>query len=109
MYNNDIWDLIDENDIVDVKVNRLKKLFSNNDDYLFFSGTILSLPNKEDVTIENLIINSLFLLLIPLRHQFCNVQKPQGYLQPIKQHLLKKSRCYHQKLRIRKSRHHGSN
>ena len=54
VYNNDIWDLIDENDIVDVKVNRLKKLFSNNDDYLFFSGTILSLPNKEDVTIENL-------------------------------------------------------
>ena len=54
VYNNDIWDLIDENDIVDVKVNRLKKLFSNKDDYLFFSGTILSLPNKEDVTIENL-------------------------------------------------------
>ena len=61
VYNNDIWDLIDENDIVDVKVNRLKKLFSNKDDYLFFSGTILSLPNKEDVTIENLKRNKIAL------------------------------------------------
>ena len=54
MYNNDIWDLIDENDIVDVKVNRLKKLFSRNDDYLFFRGTVLSLDNECKISPENL-------------------------------------------------------
>jgi serine/threonine protein phosphatase PrpC len=48
VYNNDIWDLIDENDIVDVKVNRLKKLFSNKDDYLFFTGTILKVEDKKE-------------------------------------------------------------
>ena len=28
VYNNDIWDLIDENDIADIKVNRLKKMIT---------------------------------------------------------------------------------
>lgn len=43
VYNNDIWDIIEENDIADIKVNRLKKLFLEKDDYLFFSGVVLSI------------------------------------------------------------------
>ena len=43
VYNNDIWDIIEENDIADIKVNRLKKLFLEKDDYLFFSGVILNI------------------------------------------------------------------
>lgn len=43
VYNNDIWDIIDENDIADIKVNRLKKLFLEKDDYLFFSGVVLNI------------------------------------------------------------------
>lgn len=48
VYNNDIWDLIEENDIVDIKVNRLKKLFLEKDDYLFFTGTILKVEDKKE-------------------------------------------------------------
>ena len=54
VYNNDIWDLIDENDIVDVKVNRLKKLFLEKDDYLFFTGTVLKLDNESKISPETL-------------------------------------------------------
>lgn len=43
VYNNDIWDIIEENDIADIKVNRLKKLFLEKDDYLFFSGVVLNI------------------------------------------------------------------
>ena len=43
VYNNDIWDIIEENDIADIKVNRLKKLFLEKDDYLFFSGIVLNI------------------------------------------------------------------
>lgn len=48
VYNNDIWDLIEENDIADIKVNRLKKLFLEKDDYLFFTGTILKVEDKKE-------------------------------------------------------------
>ena len=54
VYNNDIWDLIDENDIVDIKVNRLKKLFLEKDDYLFFTGTVLKLDNESKISPETL-------------------------------------------------------
>lgn len=54
VYNNDIWDLIDENDIVDIKVNRLKKLFLEKDDYLFFTGTVLKLGNESKISPETL-------------------------------------------------------
>lgn len=54
VYNNDIWDLIDENDIVDVKVNRLKKLFLEKDDYLFFTGTVLKTNSETKITPETL-------------------------------------------------------
>lgn len=52
VYNNDIWDLIDENDIVDIKVNRLKKIFLEKDDYLFFTGTVLKLRNESKISPE---------------------------------------------------------
>lgn len=48
VYNNDIWDLIEENYIADIKVNRLKKLFLEKDDYLFFTGTILKVEDKKE-------------------------------------------------------------
>lgn len=48
VYNNDIWDLIEENYIADIKVNRLKKLFLEKDDYLFFTGTILKVDDKKE-------------------------------------------------------------
>ncbi len=54
VYNNDIWDLIDENDIADIKVNRLKKLFLEKDDYLFFTGTVLKLDNESKISPETL-------------------------------------------------------
>lgn len=48
IYNNDIWDIIEDNDINNFKVNKLKKLFSEKEDYLFYIGTVLEPVYKEE-------------------------------------------------------------
>lgn len=43
VYNHDIWKLIEEYDVLSLDPNKLKKIFEDKEDYLFFKGTFLEL------------------------------------------------------------------
>lgn len=49
IYNHDIWKIIEDHDVLSLDPNKLKKIFEDKDDYLFFNGTFLELADPNEI------------------------------------------------------------